>query len=180
MGSSGDMFLGDGPLQARIVEVMRWIALVRVLQLDPLGEEIHNDDDDPVDEECRGDPAQVRRVAQLLHESSHSRSARTARVCIARSGRVVRGRASSLGRPVDPFSGSLGKRAEVMTAPTIPAEQAEHEAVAQAALAKYASLPRRGKPKRRDNQVREWTVMAAVCLVRGAGPSRQVHCVSIG
>ena len=44
-----------------------------------------------------------------------------------------------------------------MTAATTPAEQAEHEAVAQAALAKYASLPRRGKPKRRDNQVREWT-----------------------
>lgn len=83
-----------------------------------------------------------------------------------------------LGRPVDPFS--LGRRVEVMRAATTPAEEAEHEAVAQAALAKYASLPRRGKPKRRDNQVREWTVMAAVCLVKGAGPSRQVHCVSIG
>lgn len=74
----------------------------------------------------------------------------------------------------------LNRLASEMTTATTPAEQAEHEAVAQAALAKYASLPRRGKPKRRDNQVREWTVMAAVCLVKGAGPSRQVHCVSIG
>lgn len=67
-----------------------------------------------------------------------------------------------------------------MTAARTAAEQAEHEAVAQAALDKYASLPRRGKPKRRDNQVREWTVMAAVCLVKSVGPSRRVHCVSIG
>lgn len=67
-----------------------------------------------------------------------------------------------------------------MTAAATAAEQAEHEAVALAALDKYAFLPRRGKPKRRDNQVREWTVMAAAVLVKGAGPSRQVHCVSIG
>ena len=67
-----------------------------------------------------------------------------------------------------------------MVAAVTAAEQAEHEAVAQAALAKYASLPRRGKPKRRDNQVREWTVMAALCLVKGTSPKRQVHCVSIG
>ncbi|GAA5982129.1 hypothetical protein JCM10908_004752 [Rhodotorula pacifica] len=59
-------------------------------------------------------------------------------------------------------------------------DAAEYEAVAQAALAKYASLPRRGKPKRRDNGMPEWTVMAAICLVTGAGNGRQVHCVSIG
>lgn len=62
----------------------------------------------------------------------------------------------------------------------MPAEQTEQDAVAQAAQAKYATLPRRGKPKRRDNRVREWTVMAAVCLVTGAGADRRVHCVSIG
>lgn len=77
VGSGGDMFLGDGPLQARIVEVVRCIALIRVLQLDPLCQEIHDDDDDPVDDECRGDPTQVRRVAQLLPEFSHSRFAHT-------------------------------------------------------------------------------------------------------
>ena len=80
VGSGGDMFLGDGPLQAGIVEVLPCIALVRVLQLDPLRQEVDNDDDDPVDKERRGDPPQVRRVAQLLQESSHSRSARASRI----------------------------------------------------------------------------------------------------
>ncbi|GAA5880957.1 hypothetical protein JCM3774_001486 [Rhodotorula dairenensis] len=65
-------------------------------------------------------------------------------------------------------------------AASLPAEQTEQDAVARAAQAKYASLPRRGKPKRRDNRVREWTVMAAVCLVSGSGADRHVHCVSIG
>ncbi|BGP55168.1 hypothetical protein JCM8202v2_002765 [Rhodotorula sphaerocarpa] len=63
-----------------------------------------------------------------------------------------------------------------------PARDAEHyESVAAAALAAYAALPPRGKPKRRDNRVPEWTVLAAVCLLRqSVQRAAEVRCVSLG
>ncbi|WOO81519.1 tRNA-specific adenosine deaminase TAD1 [Vanrija pseudolonga] len=51
------------------------------------------------------------------------------------------------------------------------------EQVVQAAQGAYAALPKHGKPIVRDNGVAEWTILAAIVLVR---PDREPHLVSLG
>lgn len=52
--------------------------------------------------------------------------------------------------------------------------------VAREVLRAYAALPVRGKPRRRDNGVNEWTVLAGICLVQDGEEGPRVQCVALG
>ncbi|GAA6039898.1 hypothetical protein JCM8097_006789 [Rhodosporidiobolus ruineniae] len=58
------------------------------------------------------------------------------------------------------------------------------DALAHSALATYTSLPPKGKPSRRSNGQREWTILAAFLVFRSTGTTCDegfdVRCVSLG
>lgn len=190
----GYVLLGDWPSQRRVVEVLGRIALVRKLLLDPSGDPPQAYDDSPVDDERGGNPAELRRGAQLVPVGSHTVSAYSDQTRADVGERVeaakARSGASGGSRPKRSPSFNVqrggGREYERLTEGEAmgagPARDAEHyESVAAAALAAYAALPPRGKPKRRDNRVPEWTVLAAVCLLRqSVQRAAEVRCVSLG